>query len=221
MLILAGLLAAPMARAGIGAEISIANDYRYRGVSLTDGRPTALVGLDLDARSGLYASGLAAIAPDPNDRLVASAERVVGGLARPIGAGTTLDGGLAVTTVRAPSSGAVHAAPEVYLGLRRGGLALYASYSPDYFARGAQTLYVETSASYRLSERLRLFARAGLLSQVAGEPYSAGVRADFGVGAATHLAGFGLRAEVTSVSPTALRAGGPRTAVAVTLTRAF
>ena len=48
-----GMPASP-ARAQVGAVVSVFSDARFRGISLSDGRPVGILDLSYDAPGGLY-----------------------------------------------------------------------------------------------------------------------------------------------------------------------
>lgn len=141
--------------ASVGAD----TDYRFRGVSLSDGKPSLRVAFDVDHASGAY-GGLAVtrIEPTRDDRYE---------LVRwQLGYARRLDGGASVD-VGASQSHFTGDARYDYLELQAGyasaDWSLRASYAPDYFGRGVRTLYLEGQAQRAFGERWRAYAHAGLL----------------------------------------------------------
>jgi uncharacterized protein (TIGR02001 family) len=65
MALLAGISAAPANAVDVTAELGLVSDYRYRGYSLSDGRPAAQGSVTIEHDSGAYASLWASTVDEP------------------------------------------------------------------------------------------------------------------------------------------------------------
>ena len=163
------LMNATAASAEVGALASIYNDDRFRGVSLSDGRPVGILDLSYDAPKGFYAA--------LSGRVVAARSE---GL-KPLG--YTLNGGYAarVNSRLTADFGVVHSHYSSYSGLsgRRSYTEAYAgisgkliggrlSVSPDYLGTARWTAYGEVDGHVNLSRRTFLNAQIGVLAPIGG-----------------------------------------------------
>ena len=148
--------------------VSAYSDLRYRGVSLSDGRPVGILDLSYDASNGLYAA--------LSGSLVASREGL-----RPLG--LTLNGGYATKVGRDLSAdiGVAHwrysqysAVPtgrtysEVYAGLSGEYVGTRFSLSPDYIGKARWTLHGEINGRADLTTRLYADGALGVLLPLSG-----------------------------------------------------
>ncbi len=160
------------AQAQVSGSLSLATDYRYRGYSLSNGKPVAKLLLAYDARSGSY-GGVEARVPregiggQPGVDLLG-----YGGYSRRVAGDLVLDMGAAVYTYSAAS----HANyKEVYLGVSTDRFSTRMSYGPNYLGFGGHTLYLQVEASYPLGGDVSLFAHAGHMHML-GRPLVYGQR---------------------------------------------
>jgi len=143
--------------------VSAYSDFRYRGVSLSNGRPVGILDLSYDASSGLYAA--------LSGSLVASREGV-----RPLG--LTLNGGYARRIGRELSAdiGVVHSRysqysdvptgrtySEIYAGLSSEYVGTRFSLSPNYVGKAHWTLHGEINGHIDLTPSLYLDGQVGAL----------------------------------------------------------
>lgn len=192
------------ALAQVGGSISIESDYRLRGYSLSAGRPVATVQASYDDLSGVYASaGASIVFAEESVRYLG----VIGnlGYARRISPATTLDVGVTRTQFRAPYAGARHYRyTELYVGAIHNPLLARLSYSPDYFAEGAHTLYGELEGFVSVTDDLSISAHAGMLTYIS-KPYdyriSDSTHYDWRVGAMQRLGNFEVHATVSGGGP--------------------
>jgi uncharacterized protein (TIGR02001 family) len=156
---LAALLCAAQAHAQFASSVALLSDYRYRGVSLSDGQPAAQLSLSYDApSSGGYAGAMVS-----NVRLSREdAAQVIGyaGVARRFASDWSWDVGMEYTQYTGHYS---YRYAEVYAGVnyRHVGVRLY--YASDYFGLGRPVLYAELNASQNLGDRWYVFGHAGVL----------------------------------------------------------
>lgn len=161
--LLAFSLAAP-ARAAVGATASIFSDDRFRGYSLSDGRPIGVLDFAYDDPSGLYADATLTGVLARDDVPAPLGAEVSGGYARRLNSGTTLDFGITHTTYSHYSSGKRGSSyTEVYAGIARGALSSRIFLSPHYFADGRWTAYGEINGSISPASNWSLDGHVGLL----------------------------------------------------------
>lgn len=178
---LACVLACACADARAEISLGIVSDYRYRGLSLTDGNPAAQAGFAWDHDENWYAGVFAASTRIDGERGL----QVVSYLGR----GWRLDSG------RSWEAGIQYVAltdqpgdyGEVYLGLVSDRWSARVYYQPDAFGNQGAAAYAEFDASIPLGERWRLLGHlgAGWQGDAPGN-YIDGVRYDgrLGVGVA-------------------------------------
>jgi uncharacterized protein (TIGR02001 family) len=154
--------------AQVSGDVQIVSDYRYRGVSLSEGQPEAQVGLNYDGVAGWYVGGLASGANLDGTR---TAQVVAyGGYAGPISDELSWDGG--ASSAAFPRASAYNYT-EAYLGLASENLSGRIYYSPSYFNQKARTVYAEINATYGLRENVHLLGHFGMLHPIAGNGPSA------------------------------------------------
>ena len=154
------LLIGGEAQAQLGVSAAIDSDYRFRGVSLSDGQPDARLSVAYDHASGAYAGAAltrAELSPDRHSTQVLG----YAGVVTRTRFGPGWEAGLSVSHF---SGDARYDYGEVFTGLvdERWSLRLY--YSPDYFGRRQPTAYAELDAHLALTPQLRLFGHAGALT---------------------------------------------------------
>lgn len=191
--------AAPAA-AQAGAVVSIFSDDRFRGVSVSDEEPVAILDLSYDASSGIY--------------LAASGTAVASGGVKPLslqlnaGYAKRLDGELTFDL------GAIHSSyshysttvgssayTEIYAGLSRKSLTARIHLSPHYFQAGTWTVYGELEHGLGLTRNLSLNSHVGLLVPVrTGEEASSHAQVDWRIGLDQQLGRFGLHAAFTGAA---------------------
>ena len=137
--------AAP-ARAEVGATASLFSDLRFRGYSLSEGRPVAILDLAYDDPYGLYADA-AGTSVFRSDGPAPLALQVTGGYAKRLKSGTTLDFGVTHSTYSSYSSDVRgNSYTELYAGIARGALSSRLFLSPHYFGSGVWSAYGEVDA---------------------------------------------------------------------------
>lgn len=144
--------------AQVSGSATVVSDYRFRGLSLSDGQPSAQLGVAYDGRGGWYAGAMTAgVRPEGSLRaqLLAYA-----GFARPLRPGLNWDVGAQYSTVA--GDGAYRYA-EAYLGVSAERYSLRLSYARHYLGQDAPALYASFERAWPLSERLRLLGHLGLL----------------------------------------------------------
>jgi uncharacterized protein (TIGR02001 family) len=204
-LLVVGLVLATAARAQLGATIAVDSDYRYRGVSLSDSKPSGRLTLNYDAPERWYAGASATRAvltpSESYNQLLAYA-----GGSMPVGGGHDLELGVDGSHFIGISG---YDFAEAFAGLlaERWSARLYLA--PDYYGRHVSVVYSELNAHVPLDAQSRLFAHAGVLVPIRGATGEADrTRVDLSLGAGLALRGWDLHAALVGAS-----AGGPYPAV--------
>lgn len=199
------LLALPLgATAQVSATIAVDSDYRFRGVSLSDSRPSLQLTANYDAASGGYVGASATqVEPATGDRyaqLFAYA-----GYATPVAEGRSIEFGASYSHFTGDAS---YDYAEAYVGLLFQQWSLRLHLAPDYFGQKVRTAYLDLGALWPLSEHASLFGHVGVLAPLGGQGAGGGesdrVRADLRVGVNWVFGDLDLRAALVTVSP-----GGP------------
>jgi uncharacterized protein (TIGR02001 family) len=170
LLALAAALIAPAAQAQVSGQLSVTNDERWRGRSLSDGRPAATLSLGYDDRSGAYvdASATAAALPRGADLVAVGVDA---GYAWRLAGGRVLDLGVTrreFMNTSALARGAGYS--ELYAGIGGRSLSARLHYSPDYLRRGTTTVYATLDGVVRPAPGWRLLAHAGAMRFVGSLP---------------------------------------------------
>jgi uncharacterized protein (TIGR02001 family) len=152
------------ARAQVGATLSAFNDLRFRGYSLSEGQPVAILDLAYDDASGVYvdaaATGVVQQGGDPAPLGV----QLTGGYAKSLRSGTTIDLGVTQSTYSHYSPGEGRKSyTELYAGIARGALSSRIFLSPHYSQQGLWTAYGELNAGVTPARRWSLEGHVGVL----------------------------------------------------------
>jgi uncharacterized protein (TIGR02001 family) len=165
------------AQAMTSLTAALLSDYRFRGVSLSDGRTAAQASVNVDwipAYAGLFASSARLGYED--DRSVELEPYAGWTLQRD---GASLDLGAAYAAF---ASEAEYDYAELHAGIAKGDYAFQVFYSPSYFRGGERTLYMQFGASSALAGAARVFLHAGDLQCLTRAPQdSSGPRSQFDV----------------------------------------
>ena len=167
------------ARAEAGATISVFNDLRFRGISLSEGRPVGIFDFAYDDPSGLYADAAASGVLRNGDEPDPLGIQLSGGYAKRLKSGTTIDFGMSQSSYSRYSTGQRgRAYTEVYAGVARGAFSSRIFLSPHYSVSGRWTAYGEINGSFSPAANWTLNGHVGTLVSLrtpAGQNY----RADF------------------------------------------
>lgn len=148
------------ARAQFAGSVTLSSDYRFRGVSLSDDRPSAQLAFDYDLPStGWYAGGMMASVRLDDPRQAAQF-LVYAGYASRLTANLSWDAGARYTRFTGSES---YAYTETYFGLTYKQLVGRIYYAPDYFNFGYPALYAELNDSHTLMGKWYVFAHVGYL----------------------------------------------------------
>lgn len=197
---------AASAHAQLAAAGAITTDYRYRGISLSGGRPALSLDLSWDVTGGradgAYVGASLIGGPGAGDAGPRLSHLEYLGYARRLGGDWAWDVGLShADFTRYVGAGAADNG-EVYAGLRRAAVSAYLHYSPDYFGSRERTLYSELEASLHAAAHWRLFAHVGALTPLGGAAlFPFRERYDASAGIAALLSRGELRLSVTTAGP--------------------
>lgn len=157
------------AGAQVGAVASVYSDYRFRGVSLSDGRPVGILDISYDLPSGFYAaaSGRAVLTKDEGPQLLGFGFN--GGYAVRLRPSLTADFG-AVHSRYSHYSGLTEARSytEVYAGLSGKLIGARISVSPNYLGSEHWTAYGEIDGHFDLARLTVIEGAIGVLSPIGG-----------------------------------------------------
>jgi uncharacterized protein (TIGR02001 family) len=169
ILFLAALPLCQGALAQVSASASIVSDYRFRGVSLTDGRPAAQVDLAYDGASGWYAGSFLSNVKFDGESCCSVQALAYAGAATRLDAGPSIDAGASYSSF--PGNDEVDYY-EVHAGIATDGLSARLHFAPDYFGRGVHTLYAQLDGHLPLDQGFQLRGHVGDLHAVSGLPYA-------------------------------------------------
>lgn len=159
------ICSASPAAAEVGAAVSIFNDARFRGYSISNGHPVALLDVSYDEPGGFYAAASASVLVRSRGALRPLALQVNGGYAKRLSSGVTVDIGVVHSNnSQYSSTGSGKSYTEVYAGLAGKFVSSRVYFSPDYLKAGAQTLYGELDGTISPASKLRLDGHIGVLA---------------------------------------------------------
>lgn len=187
MLVTTGV--AQRAQAQWNGEIEVTSDERWRGRSLSAGRPAATVSLGYDDRSGIYVDGSATVAALRSGPDLVSIG-VDAGYAQRLQNGLVLDLGLTRREFRGAGSGASGSGyTELYVGASGRSLSGRVLYSPDYLQRGVHTLYGTLDGVVRPLPGWRLLGHAGAMTVLRQRPWGGmtGTQLDYSLAVARQI----------------------------------
>lgn len=179
----AGIVAAipaPTTAAQFGGVVSIFSDDRFRGVSVSDGRPVGTLDLSVDASSGAYASLSATVVATRDEGLKALSAVFNGGYAKQLRSGLTVDVGLFHTRYSHYSGlSSARSFTEAYAGLAGKNIGGRISVSPDYLGVARWTAHGELDAHWDLSQNSTVEGELGLLVPLEKTGYGRDIHPQF------------------------------------------
>ncbi|MFC5743532.1 TorF family putative porin [Dyella tabacisoli] len=187
------LLSIAEAHAQVSGSVTLVSDDRFRGVSLSDGRPAVQVAIAYDHADGWYAGAFASSVRLEQGGRSGAQGLVYMGFARRISPGLSWELGSQYTRF----SGHEHYAyPEIYIGLASEHLSGRLYYTHDYFGSGTPMVYAELGSTRTLSDHLYLFGHVGMLRRNGHGPAhddTSHYRFDIRAGIGTSLSGCDLQ----------------------------
>jgi uncharacterized protein Gcw-chp len=185
--------------------VSAYSDERFRGFSLSDGRPVAILDLSYDDAAGFYGA-LSRSVVASREGLRPLSATVNGGYARRLGSRFTGDFGVIHSRYSHYSGLASgRAYTEVYAGVSGRDVGTRLSISPDYVGTAGWTAHGEVNGHFDLTPTLLADCALGALLPIGGGAYSGSSRLqwDARVGLTQRLGPLSLHAALTA------RAKGP------------
>jgi len=201
------LLVRGVAAADVSGHVALLSDNRYRGESLTDGRPALQAAVNFDHSTGLFLGALAS-----TDRIEPAVSglsaQLYAGYARSFSERTSWD--IGIVTYLFPN--ALHTLgergngySEAFVGASYDTVNARLYYSDDYsFGAGGKAVYLEVNASRPLNERVALIGHLGYLDRrQTGQPLAGGQdrsQLDFKAGIAIDVSGVILELSVVGTN---------------------
>lgn len=195
-LLIAGLTTP--AAAELGASLSVQSDARFRGYTLSRGRPTASLTLSYDGPGGFYLGGSAsAVAAHAGPEFLGIEGDI--GFARRLGSGVSLDvGAQHYRYSEYYSAGRSTTYTELYVGLVGRNVSSHIYYSPNYFGLHFATVYGEIDGVAPVTDKWRINAHIGALVRTDGQ---ARPGYDWRLGVAGDIRPFELQLAVSGGGP--------------------
>jgi hypothetical protein len=194
-------LSSTPASAQVGAVASIYTDERFRGYSLSDGRPVGILDLSYDAPNGLYAALSGSLVATRGEGLKPLGLTANAGYAMRIGRGLTADVG-AIHSRYSHYSGVTtgRSYTELYAGVAGKAVGTRFSLSPNYIGPARWTLHGEINGHIDLTPSLFIDGALGMLTPLGAKGYSGPARAqwDARLGVAQRLGPVSLHAALTA-----------------------
>jgi uncharacterized protein (TIGR02001 family) len=192
------------AAAQFSGSLSVRSDDRFRGHSLSQGRPTIALDLSYDHPSGFYANILlrSMLAHRSGPELLSVEENI--GFAREIHPNLSIDVGAINLDYTKYYNGIRRAHyQEYYAGIITRRFSAHIHYSPRYFGLPAETLYGDVDGAIPLTEKWRLTGHVGVMRQVGGATLGLTGRThyDYRIGAAVRCGPIDLLVEWTGGGP--------------------
>lgn len=154
------LLSASTARAEVSGSFAVLSDDRYRGASLTDGRPAVQASVAYDHPVGAYAGALLSNVHLSNDIIGARALLYLG-YGHQLKGDVVWDVGIATHRLPVPDTPPPYDYTEWYVGIGNASTTVRAFHSSDYYGVGAHSWYVEANRSRRIGGRYVVSAHVG------------------------------------------------------------
>ena len=156
------------AAAQVSGDASVLSDYRFRGVSLSQGDPAAQVDINFDAAAGWFAGLFAstiklAFYPAVNREVLPYA-----GYAYRLGPDLSVEAGASYADF---SSGNEFDYVEAHAGITTRLVNLRLAYAPRYFGQDRAATYLELNSGTEIAAGWRVFGHAGVLAERSRRQY--------------------------------------------------
>lgn len=161
---LAAVVNSAPAGAQVGVVASLYTDDRFRGVSVSEGRPVAMMDLSYDAANGLYAGLSGSVVFSHGNRFEALGVILNGGYARQLSSGLMADVGFVHTRYSHYSGvGTGREYNEIYAALSGKLVGGRIAVSPNYLGRSRWTAHGEVFGHVDLTRVTSLTGDVGVL----------------------------------------------------------
>lgn len=203
----------------VNGELSLANDYVWRGISQTDNHPALSGELDYRHASGLYIGAWASNV-DFGPGAPATEIDVYAGFAGETADGLSYDVG--VLHYGYPGAGELDT-EEFHLSGGYAGTTLAAHYTDDYFGSGAGAWYLEAGADIALPRDVTLNLHIGRSGGRHFDAPDVSAYTDYRIGVDTTMGGVGVGLAYTDTSLTQAECGNDTCdgRVVLTLSQSF
>ena len=189
------------AGAQVGVVVSAYTDQRFRGYSLSDGRPVGIINLSYDGPDGIYAAASGSVVAAREGSLKGLGLTLNGGYARRLNSNLTLDLG-AIHSRYSRYSGLVggQSYTEFYAGISGKFVGARLSMSPNYIGPAHWVAHGEINGHFDLTKRLFLDGSLGVLAPMERRGYQNGAHPqwDARLGLSQQLGRIMLHAAVTA-----------------------
>jgi len=178
-----GALADPSQATGqVGAVLSAYTDFRFRGLSLSDGQPVGLADLSYDHSSGIYGALSGSIVATRHDGLKPLGLTVNAGYAHRVGRNLSLDLGAVHSRYSRYSGGlSEQSYTELYAGLSTRFVGTRFAVSPDYLGSARWTLHGELNGHLDAPHDFSFDASVGALIPLRDNGYQGSGRSTWDV----------------------------------------
>lgn len=195
-------LSASPASAQVSAAVSLFSDLRFRGYSISDGRPVGILDLSYDAPTGFYGALSGSVVASRDEGPKPLGLIVNGGYARQLSPHMSVDVGVTHSFYSTYSDRAASLSyTDAYAGISGKLVSARLNISPDYVKGGSA--YGEVNANLPLAKILSFTAHAGLVVPFkevhANYTYSRGI--DWKLGLVKVLGPVSFQAAWTAVRP--------------------
>lgn len=162
-------LVSATASAQVSGSVSVVSNYRFRGLSLSEDKPAAQLGIAYDDPLGWYAGAFASSVEfaTPVGRQLQAVPYL--GYAQRTASGASWEVGANYSAFTGNARGYNY--PEAYLGVASGNVSGRLYYSSRYFGQNSTTVYGEVNATRPLFGGLRLLVHVGVLWSDHTSPY--------------------------------------------------
>jgi uncharacterized protein (TIGR02001 family) len=195
------------ARAQVTFNASLQSDYQLRGVSLSNGRPVAMLGAAYDHASGLYGGVTGVVGTTDGQGLQGLGYIAYVGYAQRLSSGGSWDVGVTNTrnSVYLPHWTYSSDYTEIHAGFSKDSLSGRISFSPKYLGESTSTLYMELNDAVRPAQHWRIFGHVGALVALERDRpyYISRSRVDLRAGIAREIGPCDLHVAWTMVTPRA------------------
>jgi uncharacterized protein (TIGR02001 family) len=203
--VLCGLVlfaAAGAARAQLSGHVALLSDYRYRGVSQSDGQPSAQAGLDYQHASGIFLGALASrVRYEPY--LSGVSGQLYAGYARELNHFWSWEAGILTNVYPHPAFGPSYNYTEAFIGVTYENINARGYVGDGYLGAAGHPGYVEINASHALGAHVNVLGHLGYaIHRELSFGYPAQGRSffDFKIGLAIEVYGFNLEVSITETT---------------------
>lgn len=160
LLALAMLCVSAMTEAQVNGSVATVSDYRYRGLTFSNGNPAAQLTLNYDHLSGWYAGAFTSTIKLPQSNASQNWMTYMG-YTQQLDTGWSWDVG--TKKMFFPQTANQLSFSEMYAGISFDKFNTRLSYSPNYLGANARSIYAEFNGGYPLSESWALLGHIGFL----------------------------------------------------------